>query len=250
MSSRPLGRRLGGLLRARAPWLYQPLRRAYALAEYAATRRAAGRSRAGDAYGEPFWDLHADASWDWAGFAMLIHRYTKPRRVVDVGCGDAKILAALASLDPGLALRGYDGSPEAQRRAAARGVAVWPLDLASIRPAALAAVRADCATYDTAVCLEVAEHLLPWHAGRLLSLLTACDTVVFSAAHPGQGGTLHVNERPLHYWVARFAERGYVLRADDAAFGTELAALSLPPWYAQNAHLFGRRRAVDRRPAG
>ena len=64
-------------------------------------RRAAGRSRADDAYGEPFWDLHVDASWDWAGLAMLIYSYTKSRGMVDVGCGDAKILAALASLDPG-----------------------------------------------------------------------------------------------------------------------------------------------------
>jgi len=231
-------RRVSAALRVRAPGVYRSLRRAYALVEYAGWRFAGQRD--GDAYGESFWDLHADAGWDWAGFAACIQCYAKSHAVVDVGCGDAKVLAELLRVDATLRVQGYDGSPEARARAAQRGVLVAPLDFARDSAAERARIRAACAEFDTALCFEVAEHLFPWHAGRLLALLSACPTVVFSAAHAGQGGTLHVNERPASYWMRRFAALGYALSPDDANFRRDLAALTLPPWYAQNAHLFRR----------
>jgi len=60
-------------------------------------------------------------------------------------------------------------------------------------------------------CIEVAEHLDPSaHA-------TLCDTLnnnledhgilLFSAAHPNQGGMGHVAERPPKYWIDQFALR-------------------------------------------
>lgn len=60
-------------------------------------------------------------------------------------------------------------------------------------------------------CIEVAEHLdASAHA-------TLCDTLVnnledhgyllFSAAHPNQGGMGHVSERPVKYWLDQFALR-------------------------------------------
>ena len=236
------------MLRARAPGVHRPLRRACALVEYARWRLA-GADTAGagsDAYGDDFWDLHADAAWDWSGFAACILRHTRPRSVVDIGCGDAKLLEAMRRHEPALVARGYDGSAAARSRAARRGIDVEPVDFARLSGPAAADLRDACAAFDTALCLEVAEHLLPWHAGRLLGVLSACRTIVFSAAHPGQGGTLHVNERPASYWARRFARLGYRLADDDAAFGQELAALSLPSWYAQNAHLFTRRSPAGR----
>jgi len=113
-------RRVSAALRVRAPGVYRSLRRAYALVEYAGWRFAGQRD--GDAYGESFWDLHADAGWDWAGFAACIQCYAKSHAVVDVGCGDAKVLAELLRVDATLRVQGYDGSPEARARAAQRGV--------------------------------------------------------------------------------------------------------------------------------
>lgn len=62
-------------------------------------------------------------------------------------------------------------------------------------------------------CTEVAEHLDPSaHA-------TLCDTLadnlmegrenylIFSAAHPSQGGSGHLSERPAKYWKDQFALR-------------------------------------------
>jgi SAM-dependent methyltransferase len=240
-----LARQLSAFLRRRVPGVYRSLRRAYAFGEYAHWRLTSGRDPAADVYDPAFWDLHADGDWDWSGLAACILRYTQPRHVVDVGCGDAKILAAMRALSPRLELRGYDGSATARARAAQRGVTVRPLDFHALSRPSRRALTAECARFDLALCLEVAEHLLPWHAGRLLEVLAACPTVVFSAARPGQGGTLHVNERPAAYWIGRFEQRGYALAADDAEFRRELATVRVPPWYAANAHIV-TRRAADR----
>ena len=233
-------RRLSAFLRRRMPRAYRPLRRAYAFGEYARWRLAAGADSAAEAYDPAFWDLHADGAWDWAGFAACILRHTRARAVVDVGCGDAKLLAAMRAQAPDLDVRGYDGSPTARARAEQRGIAVLPVDLPRLSRRERAALGVACARCDVALCLEVAEHLLPWHAGRLLDVLTACPTVVFSAAHPGQGGTVHVNERPARYWIGRFARLGYALAADDTEFREELRTVRVPPWYIENAHIFRR----------
>lgn len=233
-------RRLSAFLRRRLPRAYRQLRRAYAFGEYARWRLSATGDSAADAYGAAFWDLHTDAEWDWAGFAACILRHTRAQAVVDVGCGDAKLLAAMRVQVPDMQVRGYDGSPTARARAERRGIAVLPVDLPRLSRRERAALRAACAAYDVALCLEVVEHLLPWHAGRLLDVLAACPTVVFSAAQPGQGGTVHVNERPARYWIRRFARLGYALAAEDAEFRGELRTVRVPPWYIANAHIFRR----------
>lgn len=69
-------------------------------------------------------------------------------------------------------------------------------------------------------CTEVAEHLDPSaHA-------TLCDTcadnllegrgnyLIFSSAHPSQGGTEHLSERPAKYWKDQFAMRQLGYRHD------------------------------------
>jgi hypothetical protein len=240
-----LARRLSAYLRRRVPRAHRALRRTYAFAEYARWRLAGRDDPAAEAYGAAFWNLHADAEWDWAGFAACIIRHTHPRGVVDVGCGDAKLLAAMRTRFPDLELRGYDGSPTARARAARRGISVDPLDVPRLSRTERSALRTACAGYDVALCLEVAEHLLPWHAGRLLDVLTACPTIVFSAARPGQGGTVHVNERPAAYWIRRFARLGYAPAAVDDVFRGELESVRVPSWYIENTHVF--RRVTDSR---
>src|SRR3954471_4542633 len=46
-----------------------------------------------ESYGEEFWDFHTGGDWD--GFADLIVELCAPRSLVDVGCGDGKLLKAL-----------------------------------------------------------------------------------------------------------------------------------------------------------
>ena len=59
--------------------------------------------------------------------------------------------------------------------------------------------------FDLVISLEVAEHLDERHADVFLDSITAAgDTIVFSAAIPGQGGQNHLNEQPLSYWIQKF----------------------------------------------
>ncbi len=64
--------------------------------------------------------------------------------------------------------------------------------------------------FDLAVCLEVGEHLPESRAAGLVADLTSlASCVLFSAAIPGQGGTHHINEQYLPYWIDLFHRYGY-----------------------------------------
>lgn len=213
-------------------------RNAIALARWLQLR--ALRERVATPYADEFWALHAGG--DWAGFAGALLRHCAPRSIVDVGCGDGKLLAAVRRVDPELAVLGIDGSREALARAAAADVPVQHHDLASTRARDLASLRARVGGFDVAISLETAEHLPPWAGAGFVETLARTRLVVFSAAQPGQGGTLHMNERSTAYWRGRFAARGFDVAAADPALRSAVAALDLPPWYAANIQLFERRR--------
>lgn len=91
--------------------------------------------------------------------------------------------------------------------------------------------------FDLAQSLEVGEHLPATSAATLVDSLTrASDRVLFSAAVKGQGGEFHVNEQPLSYWQALFAERGY--RAYDCLRPHLKGDRTIEPWYRYNSILF------------
>jgi SAM-dependent methyltransferase len=90
---------------------------------------------------------------------------------------------------------------------------------------------------DVSICLEVLEHLPNEIAKSLVKLLTETSHfVVFSAAQPGQGGTHHINEQPLTYWVEEFARYNY---HPFDLFRTILAnQKGIPRFYALNMLFF------------
>jgi SAM-dependent methyltransferase len=232
----PLRTRLARSIATLPPPLRWRARNAIALARWLRVRR--GAASASDGYADGFWDLHSGG--DWTGFADAVLRFCRPASVVDVGCGDGKLLAALRARSAMLPILGVDSSRAALGRAVAAGVPVAHYDLASTRGVDVQPLRAQIAGFDLVVSLETAEHLPPWAAASFVETLTRARTVVFSAAQPDQGGTLHMNERPPEYWRARFAARGFRPAPFDAAFRAAVAALALPWWYAANVHVFER----------
>lgn len=189
-------------------------------------------------YDDGFWDFHETG--DWEGFAAVVMSHASPRSIVDVGCGHGLTLAAFTRRDASMRLQGFEESAPAIARATARGLAVERIDLTSLTADEAMAIAGRVSSFDLTICLEVAEHLPPWHAGRLLTVLSGARTLVFSAAHPNQGGRFHVNEQPASYWIERLARRELALSARDAGFRRDVARLDLPPWYARNVHLFER----------
>src|SRR5437588_8307509 len=66
-----------------------------------------------DSYSDAFWNDYQEG--DWRGLAAIVLRYCAPRSLVDVGCGDGKLLAGVHALDAGLEILGVDGSHAAVR---------------------------------------------------------------------------------------------------------------------------------------
>lgn len=227
--------------RRRFPVLYERTRRMAALPRGVAAWYAHRLRHRGDeeAYDAEFWDFHAGG--DWEGFARVLLRHAPAHSVLDVGCGDGKLLAAVLTVAPETRVLGIDSSPTALAVAQKRGVQTRALDLASVGRREVERVADEIGSFDVAVSLETVEHFPPWHSGKLLRLTAAAPAIVFSAAQPDQGGTLHVNERPVEYWVRRFRRIGYDLSPENDAFRAEVRALDLPPWYAANVNLFVRR---------
>ena len=90
--------------------------------------------------------------------------------------------------------------------------------------------------YDLAICLEVAEHLLPSAAGDLITSLTKhSDVILFSAALPGQGGQNHINEQWPVYWQKLFEANGYEMQ--DIIRHKIWTNNNIERWYRQNIFL-------------
>jgi SAM-dependent methyltransferase len=99
--------------------------------------------------------------------------------------------------------------------------------------------------FDLVVSLEVGEHIAPEHTETFVdNLCTHSDAVLFSAAVPGQGGLLHVNEQHHSFWRERFGARGY--RLFDLVRPQLRSRLEVEPWYRYNTLFFARGGAVDR----
>ena len=96
--------------------------------------------------------------------------------------------------------------------------------------------------FDLAMSLEVAEHLSPERSDSFVEDLTKLsDVVLFSAAVPGQGGTHHVNEQHMCYWVEKFGTHGY--EPFDIIRPVIQNDRRIPYWYRQNTIVFVKKDA-------
>ncbi len=154
----------------------------------------------------------------------IVHEQCPFDRMLDVGCGEGAFTKA--ALDKGIK---EILSIDYEHYAAAKRL--FPKE--HYRPVDLNKPWDLGKKYDLAVCLEVAEHLLPETAEVLIKTLTQhTDTVLFSAAVPHQPGDDHINCRWPTYWQAIFNQNGYecidnlrpLIRNDE----------SVRPWYRQN----------------
>jgi SAM-dependent methyltransferase len=139
-----------------------------------------------------------------AVMAESMVREFQPSYVVDLGCGTGELLREFQ--ERGVSGIGYEKSTTARGIARGKGIEALEIDLA--RPIDEFDVRRG----DLAVSTEVAEHLPKRFADTFVDYLCrTSDTVLMTAATPGQGGTDHVNEQPNEYWIEKFHRRGFAL---------------------------------------
>jgi len=188
--------------------------------------------------GPEFFEKRQTAAWakSYEAIAETLVAVFHCRTVLDVGCATGELLVALKAL--GVRASGVDAAPEA--RVYARPAAA---ELMRLGDATRKSSWTECNGVDVIVCLEVAEHI-PRRRGPLLiaRLCQAGETIVFSAAPPGQGGSGHVNERPWAYWQNLFRRNG----ADEDVSCTALVRQQFEMrgalwWYAANTRVLRRR---------
>lgn len=204
-----------------------------------------------DVYDAAFFAKHVEEPVfsDTASVGRAIDAVLRPNSVVDVGCAVGAMLGGIrdsaAGRDPTVRCAGVESASGIERMAAAGLMRIpkewyvaWDLRQPGVPPGLL-----DRGRFDVAVSAEVAEHLPPECADVHVDLLCAlADTVVFTAAHPGQDGDQHLNERGWEYWRGLFAARGY--EHDGAATEAIIAgfreSLTRVKWYADNMRVYRR----------
>ena len=176
--------------------------------------------------GERVGDAHASAP---VVIDLVVKALGRIESVIDVGCASGGWLREFA--DRGAEILGIDGEY-------ARSSLVIP-ESAFVAHDLSRPLPTQPSRYKLAVCLEVAEHLPADRGPALVSeLASLSDSVLFSAAIPGQTGEHHVNLRWQSYWMGLFQAQGY--GAIDCVRPAVWTNPNVPWWYAQNALLYVR----------
>lgn len=190
--------------------------------------------QASSEYTRAFFDDVASGTRDSARAVVpLVNELVRPASVLDVGCATGTWLAEWENA--GVSdVQGIDG--DYVDRAALQ------IPVSRFVPANLEQSFSLGRKFDLVQTLEVAEHLDEAYADRFVDSLTRHgDTILFSAAIPGQGGTHHVNERWPSYWAGKFAKAGFT--AYDVIRPRIWTNPDVAFFYRQNMLLFARGRS-------
>jgi SAM-dependent methyltransferase len=167
---------------------------------------------------------------------IIEHYFPDAQSFVDVGAGSGAYAAEARRR--GHRIVACEHSRFGRYLARRQGVDSRAFDLTRTPPTSV-----DREVFDVAYCFEVAEDI-PAPLGDLLVEFVSSHgrEVLFTAAHPGQGGTGHINEQTAGYWQERFARHGKQLDVErTAAIRDALAAADLRSrWLQENAMVFGR----------
>jgi len=170
--------------------------------------------------------------------AVIIKELFNPQSVVDVGCATGLYLKPF--FDDGKKAVGYEINNEAFK------LRVVPtILLADItKPIKVSKIY----KFDVALCLEVAEHIEAKKAKTLISnLCKLSDTIIFTAAPPGQGGEGHINCQNQDYWIELFKAKGYSMNREYSGILRKEAMKGYHMgWFINNVMVFRKDEALMR----
>jgi hypothetical protein len=161
--------------------------------------------------------------------------FPEVRSCLDVGSGAGGYIYWLKRT--GFRASGVEYSGVGKILARLQGAVVHPFDCSDV------AKRPSLGPVDLAFSIEVAEHIPQELEESFVSYIASQSRlVIFSAAHPGQGGQGHVNEQPKLHWRAMFEKLGFALSGDETERLSEsLNALGFRGWLPTNCQVFRRR---------
>lgn len=130
----------------------------------------------------------------------ILYDEFKPRSVLDVGCGTGIYLSHFK--EKGVSVLGVDASDAVLEKLKINRDEIIISDIRKgFKPPK---------KYNLCICLELAEHIPKSNSKALVEILTdSSDTIVFTAAPPGQGGQNHINEQKREFWIKLFWDCGF-----------------------------------------
>jgi SAM-dependent methyltransferase len=164
----------------------------------------------------------------------IIMDLVKPTSLLDVGCGTGTWLKAFeekgisdyVGVDADYLDRTLLQIPEAKFKAVDLRTS-WTLGR----------------KFDLVISLEVAEHLPEKNADSFVATLVSyAETIVFSAAVPGQGGQNHLNEQWPDYWQRKFLKHGFYFH--DVIRPLIWYNNNVDWWYKQNIFLLNKNKEI------
>jgi SAM-dependent methyltransferase len=164
--------------------------------------------------------------------AESLVRDFNPQSVIDIGCGTGTLLLELKKR--GVNTLGLEYSQAGLENCRVKGLSVQHFNIESGKAIAEKA--------DLAISTEVAEHLPAKCADKYVDILTSIsNTVIVTAATPGQGGLDHVNEQPNEYWIGKFSQRDFQYQKEfTMQLRKEWQEKNTTDWYYSNVMVFKR----------
>lgn len=182
-------------------------------------------------YSENYYEKRKNEPWrsDYQAVSEAILELYQPDSVIDFGCAVGGHLEVF--YEAGCTIQGVEAHPAAIENALVPAEYIHQHDL---RNSYLTDKR-----FDIALCIEVAEHLPKASADILVdSLCNASDTVIFTAASPGQSGEHHINLQPKKYWIDKFEERGMIYKPKVVSQLRSKMDLEIAYWISDNLMVF------------
>ncbi|TDE53947.1 class I SAM-dependent methyltransferase [Flavobacterium sp. GT3P67] len=187
-------------------------------------------------YNDNFHEVHFQNSIDSANeIVPLFLSYFKPKTVLDIGCGLGTWLKIFEQNQ--CEVFGIDGDYVK--------IKDLVIDQNKFKSYDLNLPYNLERKFDLAISLEVAEHVYPKNAKAFIdSICLHSDIVLFSAALPGQEGTMHFNEQYNEYWTDLFSQKGY--QCIDFLRHKIWNNQKISWWYRQNILIFIKKTEIDK----
>jgi len=138
-------------------------------------------------------------------FAKIIYELYNFDSVVDLGCSIGTFLEPF--FENGKKVQGYEYCYEES----VNGIKQIDGLIDNVKFGDVTKEIDDNTKYDCSVSIEVAEHIPTEYSESLVKNLIKLSkgTIIFTAAHPGQGGTGHINCQKKEFWIRLFEKNGY-----------------------------------------